>query len=240
MFRKTSLAAGFAALVRHRRARGGVRRRSEAARHHAHARRRGKGRQQGRHDSRVHRRAARRRPLQGGQRHPPRPFASEKPRLVIDRQGHAAQHADKLTEGTKELLKRYPDDARRRLSDASHGRAAARGARQHREERRPARRPSTAASASRTCWPAIRSRSRRPATRRCGTTCCATPAWLRHPSTRTGTSTLPACRRWRDRGTLTRRVRCSTRRTPGRRSEGSVLLRSRSTTSDRPAAPAKR
>ncbi len=35
------------------------------------------------------------------------PFASEKPRLVIDGK-NVAQQADKLTEGTKELLKRYP------------------------------------------------------------------------------------------------------------------------------------
>ncbi len=37
----------------------------------------------------------------------PDPFASEKPRLVITGKDAAAQ-ADKLTEGTKELLKRYP------------------------------------------------------------------------------------------------------------------------------------
>ena len=37
----------------------------------------------------------------------PDPFAGEKPRLVIDSK-NVAQHADKLTEGTKELLKRYP------------------------------------------------------------------------------------------------------------------------------------
>jgi Protein of unknown function (DUF1329) len=37
----------------------------------------------------------------------PDPFASEKPRLVITGKDMAAQ-ADKLTEGTKELLKRYP------------------------------------------------------------------------------------------------------------------------------------
>src|SRR5574338_208136 len=35
------------------------------------------------------------------------PFADEKPRLVITGKDMAAQ-ADKLTEGTKELLKRYP------------------------------------------------------------------------------------------------------------------------------------
>jgi hypothetical protein len=37
----------------------------------------------------------------------PDPFASEKPRLVITGKDIAA-HADKLTEGTKELLKRFP------------------------------------------------------------------------------------------------------------------------------------
>jgi Protein of unknown function (DUF1329) len=37
----------------------------------------------------------------------PDPFATEKPRLVITGKD-AAAHADKLTEGTKELLKRYP------------------------------------------------------------------------------------------------------------------------------------
>ncbi len=37
----------------------------------------------------------------------PDPFESEKPRLVITGKDMAAQ-ADKLTEGTKELLKRYP------------------------------------------------------------------------------------------------------------------------------------
>ena len=37
----------------------------------------------------------------------PDPFASEKPRLVITGKDIAA-HADKLTEGTKQLLKRYP------------------------------------------------------------------------------------------------------------------------------------
>src|SRR6187401_176478 len=37
----------------------------------------------------------------------PSPFESEKPRLVIDAKT-AAQYGDKLTDGTKELLKRYP------------------------------------------------------------------------------------------------------------------------------------
>jgi hypothetical protein len=41
----------------------------------------------------------------------PSPFESEKPRLVIDGK-NAAQHADKLTEGAKELLKRYPNTMR--------------------------------------------------------------------------------------------------------------------------------
>jgi hypothetical protein len=37
----------------------------------------------------------------------PSPFEGEKPRLVIDAK-NVAQYADKLTEGTKELIKRYP------------------------------------------------------------------------------------------------------------------------------------
>jgi hypothetical protein len=41
----------------------------------------------------------------------PSPFENEKPRLVIDAK-NSAQHADKLTEGTKELLKRYPNSMR--------------------------------------------------------------------------------------------------------------------------------
>jgi hypothetical protein len=41
----------------------------------------------------------------------PSPFENEKPRLVIDGK-NAAQYADKLTEGTKELLKRYPNSMR--------------------------------------------------------------------------------------------------------------------------------
>lgn len=45
--------------------------------------------------------------FQAGSTKRPDPFAGEKPRLVIDAKNAAAQ-ADKLTEGTKELLKRYP------------------------------------------------------------------------------------------------------------------------------------
>jgi hypothetical protein len=41
----------------------------------------------------------------------PSPFENEKPRLVVDAK-NVAQHADKLTEGTKELLKRYPNSMR--------------------------------------------------------------------------------------------------------------------------------
>lgn len=41
----------------------------------------------------------------------PSPFESDKPRMVIDGK-NVAQHADKLTEGTKELLKRYPNTMR--------------------------------------------------------------------------------------------------------------------------------
>ena len=45
--------------------------------------------------------------FQKGTNKRPDPFANEKPRLVITGKDVAA-HADKLTEGTKELLKRYP------------------------------------------------------------------------------------------------------------------------------------
>ena len=45
--------------------------------------------------------------FQKGSNKRPDPFADEKPRLVITGKDMAAQ-ADKLTEGTKELLKRYP------------------------------------------------------------------------------------------------------------------------------------
>jgi hypothetical protein len=41
----------------------------------------------------------------------PSPFESDKPRLVIDSK-NAAQYGDKLTEGAKELLKRYPNSFR--------------------------------------------------------------------------------------------------------------------------------
>ena len=47
----------------------------------------------------------------------PNPFAGEKPRLAIDAK-NMAQHADKLTEGTKALLQKYPTLPRRRLPDA--------------------------------------------------------------------------------------------------------------------------
>jgi hypothetical protein len=45
--------------------------------------------------------------FQAGSSKRPDPFANEKPRLTITGKDMAA-HADKLTEGTKELLKRYP------------------------------------------------------------------------------------------------------------------------------------
>src|SRR4029450_13602149 len=41
----------------------------------------------------------------------PDPFAADKPRLVIDAKNFA-QHADKLTAGTQELIKRYPNTMR--------------------------------------------------------------------------------------------------------------------------------
>src|SRR5262245_54661300 len=41
----------------------------------------------------------------------PDPFAGEKPRLVIDAK-NMAEHADKLTDGTKALLQKYPNSFR--------------------------------------------------------------------------------------------------------------------------------
>ncbi len=158
--------------------------------------RRRKGRQQGRHDSRVHGRDQAAGRLQG--RRPARRSVRERKAAPVDhRQGRggARRQADRGHEGAAQAL---PDDARRRLSDAPHRRAAAAGAGQHAEERDRREDRSKAASPPRTCCPASRSRSRRPATRRCGTTCCATTASATTArSTTTGTSTRPACRRSR-------------------------------------------
>ena len=174
MFRKSLMALAIASLAAGTCAGGGFGRRGQAARHDADRGRRREGRQQGRHDPRVHRghQAAGRLPA-GNHGVGPDPFASEKPRLVITGKDMAAQ-ADKLTEGTKELLKRYPTmrvdvypthrtvAVPQRVLDNTPKNA------DRREDRR------RAASRSRTCWPAIRSRFRRPAPRRSGTTCSAT------------------------------------------------------------------
>ena len=65
----------------------------------------------------------------------PDPFAGEKPRLVDRRQEHGASTRDKLTEGTKALLQKYPTLPRRRLPDAPHRRLPEVRHRQHGEER---------------------------------------------------------------------------------------------------------
>ncbi len=85
----------------------------------------------------------------------PNPFANEKPRLSIDAK-NMAQHADKLTEGTKAMLQKYPT---------------------FRVDVYPTQRT--------VALPASRSRSRRPATRRCGTTWCASTARPTRASTAT-------------------------------------------------------
>ena len=126
MFRKTMLAASFAAIVQQRRICGGIGRRGEATRHDADAGRRRKGRQQGRHDSRVHRRHQAAGGLQGGQRLPPRPVRQREAAARHHRQGRggARRQADRGHEGAAQALS---DDARRRLPDASHGRACRSG-----------------------------------------------------------------------------------------------------------------
>ena len=106
----------------------------------------------------------------------PDPYASEKPRLTITAT-NMAKYEGQLTAGARALLKKYP---KYRIDVYPTHRSVAlpdrvldntvgeRDARQHpgrRSEHLPA--PSAA----------TRSRSRRPATRRCGTTCCATLAW---------------------------------------------------------------
>ena len=167
------------------------------------------------------------------------PYASEKPRLVITGKDMAAQ-ADKLTEGTKELLKRYPT---MRVDVYPTHRTVALPQRVHdntREERHRREERSTAGSRPRTCWPDSRSRSRRPATRRCGTTCCATTASATTASsTTTGTSTRPAWPRWPPPARRTGRGRSTIRR---RRARSAPPIRtgwSSSTTSGRRAAPAR-
>ena len=98
-------------------------------------------------DSRIHRRAIK--PpanFQAGSGLRTDPYASEKPRLVITGKDMAAQ-ADKLTEGTKELLKRYPTMRVDVYPTHRTVRAAAARARQHAEERHRREERPTAASA---------------------------------------------------------------------------------------------
>ena len=105
---QTLLAAGFAALLATGALAAVSGRRGEAARHDADA-----GRRRRRPATRTARfpstpaGSRRRRDFKEGSGFRPDPYASEKPRLVITGKDVAA-HADKLTEGTKELLKRYP------------------------------------------------------------------------------------------------------------------------------------
>ena len=123
-------------LARDRRLAAVSRRRSQAARHHAHRRRRREGRQQGRHHSRVHRRPeGRPGVVQEGQRHPSVAVREREaaPRHRQQERRAARGQADGGHEGAPQALSEH--DAPRRVSDASRGRAAAQGARQHREER---------------------------------------------------------------------------------------------------------
>ena len=103
------------------------------------------------------------------------PYASEKPRLVITGKDMAAQ-ADKLTEGTKELLKRYPT---MRVDVYPTHRTVALPQRvlDNTVKNATGAKSIEGGVATEMCWPDTRSRSRRPAAKRCGTTCCATTGW---------------------------------------------------------------
>ena len=148
--------------------------------------RRREGRQQGRHHSRLHRRpdhAAGR--LQGRRRHPPGPVRGREaaPRRSTPRTWR--QYAGQLTEGTKALLQKYPTLPRRRLPDAPHASRSRSSSPTTPPRPRPRPRRTTTAARSKARTPASRSRSRRPATRRCGTTWCASTARPTRPSTAT-------------------------------------------------------
>jgi hypothetical protein len=128
----------------------------------------------------------------------PSPFEAEKPRLVVDAK-NVAQHADKLTEGTKELLKRYPNTMRLDVYPTQRVIALPAKVLANTAKNAVGTKSVNAAWVSRTCCPASRSPFPRAATRRCGTTSCAIRASRTCRSTRTGTWTRPACRRSRPR-----------------------------------------
>ena len=123
----------------------------------------------------VHRRHQAAGRLQARQHGAPRPVREREAAPGDHRQEHggAGRQADRRHQGAAQALS---DLARRRLSDASHRRRCRSASSTTPRRTRPARRPPTAASRSKTCWPAFRSRFRRRAPRRCGTTCCATAA----------------------------------------------------------------
>ena len=150
MFRKSLMALAIASLCRGTRAGGGVGRRGQAAGHDADRGRRRKGRQQGRHDSRSTP-AASQPPasFQPGSTDAPRPVREREAAPGDHRQGHgrAGRQAHRRHQGAAEAL---PDDARRRLSDAPHGRRCRSAFSTTPRRTPPARRPPTAASRSRT------------------------------------------------------------------------------------------
>ena len=110
MNRKLHWFAALLAVLGHRRLRRRLRRRGQAARHDADRGRRREGRQRGRHHPRVHRRPddARRPASRPATASAPIRSRREKPRLAITAKNMAHVRGDKLTEGTKELLKKYP------------------------------------------------------------------------------------------------------------------------------------
>jgi len=119
------------------------------------------------------------------------PYADEKPRLTITAKDIAAQ-GDKLTEGTKELLKR---DAAMRLDVYPTHRTVALPQRVLDNTMKNATGAKTieGGDALENVMPGYPFRSRRRAPKRSGTTCCATAAWATTArATRTGTWTPPA------------------------------------------------
>ena len=155
MFRKSLMALAIASLTAGSALGGGIGRRGQAARHDADAR--SAPRRPATRTARFPSTPAGIKPpagLQGRQRHPRRSVRQREAAPGDHRQGHggARRQADRGHEGAAQAL---PDDARRRLPDAPHGRAAAARARQHAEERHRREDRRRRPRASRTCCPAI-------------------------------------------------------------------------------------
>ena len=153
----------------------------------------------------------------------PSPFESEKPRLVITaRTPRRRGQADRGHEGAAQAL-----SATMRLDVYPTQRVVALPAKVLANTAKNAvgtKSVNGGLGVAKTCCPASRSRFRRPATRRCGTTSCATRVSPTSRSTRTGTSTRPACRRSRPRATLTNEFPLFDPKRPDVRREGERSL----------------